>query len=83
MSEICEYCQEFSGRIQAGRECCELRELALSPPQVRSAVYARMAREDGGAERVEALRERIRAERQRYRDWRESINRKANNSPAK
>ena len=57
---ICDWCKSNSGRIKKGRECCELRELALAPKSVRAKVREKMSDVDWTILREKLVKENLR-----------------------
>jgi hypothetical protein len=60
----CEFCQALSGRFNAHRECCQVRQLTGAPAHIRNAAYAR-TRTEGGEKALAELKQKVRAEYQR------------------
>lgn len=65
MTQLCEYCQRWSGIYLAGNHCCTVRDLALSPKSARQACYAAVRARDG-EDALARLRTQVEAE---YRRW--------------
>jgi len=72
---VCEFCLAMSGRFNANRECCQVRQLVGAPAHLRAAAYDRV-RVEGGAEAVDALKRKVRAEYQRQQDRKQAIARR-------
>ncbi len=68
MIEKCPDCLTFSGRTNAGLECCRVRALAEAPKARMIAEAEKVRRESGGAA-VDELRDQLAMEIQRKRDW--------------
>ena len=69
---VCEFCLALSGRFNANRECCQIRQLTGAPHHVRAAAYDR-ARIEGGAGAVDELKRKVKAEYHRQQDHKQAI----------
>lgn len=69
---VCEFCLALSGRYNARRECCQIRQLVGAPHHIRAAAYDQVRTESGTAA-LEELKQKVRAEYRRQQDHKRAL----------